>query len=162
MPVEIERKFLVKGETWRSLIEGEGHPIRQGYICRNAQRTVRVRTYGQEGFLTIKTGRVGIVRDEFEYSIPFAHAYELLDRICMRPLIEKTRFCIPWGEFIIEIDEFGGENSGLIVAEVELPDADTVLKTPVWFGEEVTQDLRYRNSQLTVKPYSVWKDIFPN
>ncbi len=159
MPVEIERKFLVKGETWRNLAAGEGQPIRQGYICRNPQRTVRIRTYGKEGFLTIKTGRIGISRQEFEYSIPFEHAHELLDRVCMHPLIEKKRFRIPWGKFTIEVDEFNGENSGLIVAEVELPDETIVLETPDWFGKEVSQDARYRNSQLTVRPYCRWKDM---
>jgi adenylate cyclase len=158
MPVEIERKFLVKGETWRNFVKGAGCPIRQGYICRNPQRTVRVRTCGKEGFLTIKTGRVGLSRDEFEYPIPFAHASELLERICMQPLITKTRFHVPWGEFLIEIDEFQGENAGLIVAEVELPEENAVFEIPDWLGLEVSHDLRYRNSQLTTRPYSQWKD----
>jgi adenylate cyclase len=156
VPVEIERKFLVKGDTWRELVAGEGKPIRQGYICRNPQRTVRVRTYGQEGFLTVKTGRSGISRLEFEYNIPFEHAHELLDKVCMHPLIEKKRFRIPLNGFTIEMDEFSGDNSGLVIAEVELPDVNTVLETPDWFGKEVSQDPRYRNSQLTIKPYCRW------
>lgn len=157
MAVEIERKFLLKGETWKSLAEGEGKPIRQGYICRNTQRTVRVRTYGTKGFLTIKTGRMGISRHEFEYPIPFEHAQELLDRVCMHPLIEKTRFRIPWGNLTIEVDQFHGENAGLVVAEIELPAINTVVKIPDWFGPEVSEDPRYRNSQLVMRPYSEWK-----
>ncbi|PWU05799.1 MAG: adenylate cyclase [Verrucomicrobia bacterium] len=157
MPIEIERKFLVIGEAWRNLVRSDGQAIRQGYVCRNPQRAVRIRTYGKEGFLTIKTGRIGISRQEFEYSIPFEHAHELLERVCMHPLIEKKRFRIPWREFTIEVDEFCGENLGLVVAEVELPSVDTVLEPPEWFGKEVSHDARYRNSQLTIRPYSKWK-----
>lgn len=159
MPVEIERKFLVNGDSWRNLVAGEGQPIYQGYICRNPQRTVRIRTYGKEGFLTIKTGRIGISRHEFEYSIPFEHAQQLLNCVCIHPLIEKKRFRIPWRDFTIEVDEFNGENLGLIVAEVELPDVSTVLEIPDWFGKEVSHDVRYRNSRLTVRPYCRWRDM---
>lgn len=157
MPIEIERKFLVKGEAWRALAEWEGQPIRQGYICRDPQRTVRVRVYGKKGFLTIKTASTGILRDEFEYGIPFDQACELLERVCIHPLIEKTRYRILWGEFVIEVDEFSNENAGLIIAEIELPDEHTALKIPYWLGKDVSQDVRYRNSQLAIKPYGSWE-----
>ncbi len=157
MPLEIERKFLVKGAAWRALVGESGRWIRQGYLCRDPQRTVRVRIYGEEGFLTIKTEGENISRDEFEYGIPSAHASELLERVCLRPLIEKIRYRIPWGRLTIEVDEFHGENSGLIVAEVEFPDAHTVLEPPDWLGEDVSLDLRYRNSQLAFRPYATWK-----
>lgn len=155
MGVEIERKFLVAGEGWRT--QGEPVLLRQGYLSSHAERTVRVRIEGGRGVLTIKSKNVGAARGEWEYEIPVAEAAELLDGLCERPLIEKYRRRIPFGGFVWEVDEFLGENAGLVVAEIELPAEDTVFDKPEWAGEEVTHDLRYLNSRLIKQPYSTWK-----
>ncbi|WP_374582508.1 CYTH domain-containing protein [Pseudoduganella sp.] len=155
MGVEIERKFRVAGEGWRA--QGEPVLLRQGYLSSYAERTVRVRIEGERAVLTIKSKNVGAARGEWEYEIPVAEAAELLDGLCERPLIEKYRRRIPYGGFVWEVDEFLGENAGLVVAEIELPAEDTVFAKPDWAGEEVTHDLRYLNSRLIKQPYSTWK-----
>jgi adenylate cyclase len=155
MGVEIERKFLVKGEGWRA--QGEPVLLRQGYLSSHAERTVRVRIEGERAVLTIKSKNVGAARGEWEYEIPVAEAAELLDRLCERPLIEKHRRRIPYAGFVWEVDEFLGENAGLVVAEIELPAEDAAFDKPDWAGEEVTHDLRYLNSNLVKQPYSTWK-----
>lgn len=155
MGVEIERKFLVKGDDWRTL--GEPVLLRQGYLSSHAERTVRVRIEGERAVLTIKSKNVGAARGEWEYPIPVAEAAELLDRLCERPLIEKYRRRIPYAGFVWEVDEFLGENAGLVVAEIELPAEDAAFDKPDWAGEEVTHDLRYLNSRLIKQPYSTWK-----
>lgn len=153
MAKEIERKFLVTGQQWREGRSGEAY--RQGYLSRQAGRTVRVRTAGGQAFLTIKGPPEGIVRDEYEYPIPMEDAVELF-RLCEGPLIEKTRFLVPYGSFTWEIDEFHGENSGLIVAEIELPSATTPFALPPWVGAEVSDDPRYSNARLSVNPFRNW------
>lgn len=155
MGVEIERKFLVAGEGWRA--QGEPVLLRQGYLSSHAERTVRVRIEGGRAVLTIKSKNVGAARGEWEYEIPVAEAAELLDGLCERPLIEKYRRRIPCGGFVWEVDEFLGENAGLVVAEIELPAEDAAFDKPEWVGEEVTHDLRYLNSRLIKQPYSTWK-----
>lgn len=155
MGVEIERKFLVAGEGWRA--QGEPVLLRQGYLSSQAERTVRVRIEGGRGVLTIKSKNVGAARGEWEYEIPVAEAAELLDGLCERPLIEKYRRRIHFGGFVWEVDEFLGENAGLVVAEIELPAEDAVFDKPDWAGEEVTHDLRYLNSRLIKQPFSTWK-----
>ena len=155
MGVEIERKFLVSGEGWRT--QGEPVLLRQGYLSSHAERTVRVRIEGERAFLTIKSKNIGAARGEWEYPVPVADAAELLDRLCERPLIEKYRRRIPYSGFVWEVDEFLGENAGLVVAEIELPAEDTQFDKPDWAGEEVTHDLRYLNSRLIKQPYSTWK-----
>ncbi|WP_020655984.1 CYTH domain-containing protein [Massilia niastensis] len=154
MGVEIERKFLLTGDDWRAL--GEPVLLRQGYLCTDPMRTVRVRIEGAQGVLTIKGKSVGATRGEWEYPIPLAEAAELLDRLCERPLIEKTRRRIAHAGFVWEVDEFLGENAGLAVAEIELPAEDTVFDKPAWVGQEVTGDQRYYNSSLSRTPYSRW------
>ena len=154
MGKEIERKFLVQGEAWRSLAEGSVY--RQGYLSTEKERVVRVRTIGNEGFLTIKGITVGSTRLEYEYPIPVADANEMLDKLCERPLIEKTRYKIESGGHTWEIDEFGGENQGLVVAEVELSAESEAVDLPDWIGEEVTADPRYFNSNLIAHPFSTW------
>ena len=154
MGVEIERKFLVQGEAWRA----QGTPVllRQGYLSAQPERTVRVRIEGERAVLTIKSKNVGAARGEWEYPIPVADAAELLDRLCERPLIEKYRRRIPFAGFVWEVDEFLGDNAGLVVAEIELPAEDAAFDKPDWVGMEVTQDLRYLNSNLIKHPYSTW------
>ncbi|MFM6190293.1 CYTH domain-containing protein [Planktothrix sp.] len=146
MATEIERKFLVKGDGWRSL--GVGEIYRQGYIANNNGRTVRVRVVGEQGYLTIKGSTTGMKRAEFEYKIPVEDAQELLETLCDRPLIEKTRYKILMGDLTWEVDEFWGENQGLILAEVELETEYQNIDIPDWIGEEVTSDPRYYNSNL--------------
>jgi len=154
MGVEIERKFLVAGDGWRTL----GAPVllRQGYLSADPERTVRVRIEGEQGVLTIKSKSEGASRGEWEYPIPLRDAEELLDRLCERPLVEKYRRRIDFQGFTWEVDEFLGENAGLVVAEIELPAEDTVFDLPDWIGNEVTGERRYYNSSLIRLPYSKW------
>lgn len=156
MGIEIERKFLIATEDWRGLAEGLDY--RQGYLSTAKERTVRVRTIGAQGFLTIKGISIGATRTEFEYEIPVDDAHELLDELCLRPLIEKRRHRVPFGGLIWEIDEFFGENHGLTVAEVELTSEDQDVDLPPWIGEEVTGDPRFFNSSLVERPFSTWND----
>lgn len=152
MAIEIERKFLVVGDAWRNT---PAVFYSQGYLNRDKARTVRVRIAGEEAFLTIKGTSVGASRAEFEYPIPVWDARELL-AMCEQPLIEKNRRKILYEGFIWEVDEFLGENLGLVVAEIELPTEDTVFTRPDWVGEEVTEDARYFNSTLSCTPYTRW------
>jgi CYTH domain-containing protein len=152
MATEIERKFLVKEGIWRNK---ENTKYRQGYLNSAKERIVRVRTIDDKGYLTIKGLTVGATRMEFEYEIPRRDADAMLD-ICEKPLIEKTRYKAEAGGFVWEIDEFFGENQGLIVAEVELESEDQAFPKPDWVGEEVTGDPRYFNSNLIKNPYAKW------
>ena len=154
MGVEIERKFLVAGEAWRTL--GAATLLRQGYLNADPARTVRVRIEGDRGLLTIKSKNVGASRGEWEYAIPLPEAEELLDTLCERPLVEKIRRRIDHAGFTWEVDEFLGENAGLVVAEIELPSEDAAFDKPDWIGQEVTGEKRYYNSSLIRFPYSQW------
>lgn len=155
MPKEIERKFLVKGDAWRELASGEVY--RQGYLSSTKERTVRVRTAGKNGYLTIKGINVRATRREYEYPIPLKDADEMLDKLCQRPLIEKNRYRISYRGLTWEVDEFSGENKGLIIAEVELSDENQDIELPEWIGREVTGDAKYYNANLVQYPYSQWK-----
>lgn len=155
MSKEIERKFLVNGNAWRTLAQGVLY--RQGYLNSAKERTVRVRTAGEKGFLTVKGITNGVTRSEFEYEIPFADANKMLSGLAEKPLIEKRRFKIPAGSLVWEIDEFLGENAGLIVAEIELPNEDAPFERPDWLGREVSNDPRYFNSNLVRHPFSQWQ-----
>jgi CYTH domain-containing protein len=154
MGKEIERKFLVKDNSWRG--QAPGKRYRQGYLSTVKERTVRVRIAGDEGFLTIKGITVGASRSEYEYEIPVADANEMLDKLCERPLIEKTRYRISHAGLVWEVDEFEGENRGLITAEVELKDEHQAVTLPDWIGQEVTGDPRYFNANLVAKPFTTW------
>jgi adenylate cyclase len=154
MAKEIERKFLVRDNTWRGRDGGKRY--RQGYLSIAKERTVRVRTTGDKGFITIKGMSVGATRSEYEYEIPLADANEMLDRLCERPLIEKTRYRVSHEGLAWEIDEFEGENRGLIIAEVELKDETKSVTLPGWIGQEVTGDPRYFNANLVANPFSQW------
>lgn len=156
MPTEIERKFLVRGEQWRRGATAVRY--RQGYLCAEKERAVRVRTAGDKGYLTIKGLSRGAARAEYEYEIPLGEANEMLDSLCHRPLIEKKRYRIPAGDLVWEVDEFEGENAGLIVAEVELKSADQPVDLPPWAGQEVTDDPRYYNASLVRNPYGRWHE----
>lgn len=152
MAIEIERKFLVTGDAWRS---APAVFYSQGYLNRDKSRTVRVRIAGEEAFLTIKGQSVGASRAEFEYPIPLWDARELLG-LCEQPLVEKYRRKILFEGLVWEVDEFLGENQGLVVAEVELPDEMAHFTKPEWVGKEVTDDPRYFNSNLSKAPFSSW------
>jgi len=152
MGKEIERKYLIKGETWRTK---EGTKYRQGYLNSIKERVVRVRTIDDQGYLTIKGITVGATRLEFEYPVPLEDANQLLE-LCEKPLIEKNRYKVKHEGMIWEIDEFFGENDGLIVAEVELQSEEQEFMKPEWLGEEVTGDPRYFNSNLIKHPFTEW------
>ena len=153
MPVEIERKFLVKGDDWR---KGPGVHISQGYLNRDKERTVRVRLAGDKAFLTVKGCVSSSVHTEYEYEIPVSHAQELL-KMCDGPVLDKIRYAVDFNGLRWEIDEFLGENRGLVVAEVELQAKNQHLDLPGWIGQEVTGDPRYYNSSLSSHPFSKWE-----
>jgi adenylate cyclase len=155
MGVEIERKFLLKNHDWRT--HATGSIYRQGYLNSEKGRTVRVRTIGEKGLLTIKGPAVDGVRLEFEYEIPLVDAEEMLNRLCHKPLIEKIRYKLQYHGFVWEIDEFKGENAGLILAEVELNAPDQRFDLPPWIATEVTGDPRYYNANLVRNPFCRWR-----
>lgn len=152
MGIEIERKFLVCGQGWR---QGQALRYSQGYLNRAAERTVRVRIAGEQAFLTIKGRSQGASRLEFEYPVPLADA-QALQQLCEGPLIEKTRYTLEQDGLRWEVDEFHGENTGLVLAEVELASEDQAITRPDWLGEEVTGDERYYNSRLSEQPFGRW------
>jgi adenylate cyclase len=154
MGTEIERKFLVRDNTFRSLAQGTRY--RQGYLSSTKERVVRVRTIDDKGFLTIKGITTGATRAEYEYEIPVKEAEAMLDGLCEKPLIEKDRYKIAHKGLIWEIDEFFGENQGLILAEVELESEDQPYDKPEWITDEVTGDPKYFNSNLIQNPYKNW------
>lgn len=155
MAQEIERKFLVKGDFKRESFQDTR--ITQGYLSSVPERTVRVRVKGSKGFLTIKGigDTSGVSRYEWEREIPVAEARELL-QICEPGVIDKTRYLVKQGGHTYEVDEFYGDNDGLVVAEVELASADEAFEKPEWLGEEVTGDVRYYNAMLMKTPYKKW------
>ena len=155
MAQEIERKFLVKGDFKSEAFKATRIP--QGYLCSVPERTVRVRVKGDKGFITIKGigNESGASRFEWEKEILVAEVQDLL-KLCEPGIIDKTRYLVKAGEFTFEVDEFYGENEGLTVAEVELPDENAVFEHPEWLGEEVTGDKRYYNSMLMKNPYKNW------
>ncbi len=153
MPFEIERKYLVIGGQWKQEM-----PVRicQGYLNSDKERTVRVRLEGDKATLAVKGLNRGVTRSEYEYSIPVADAVELL-KMCQGPLLEKNRHAVFFDGLQWEVDEFLGENEGLIVAEVELTSADQSFNCPQWLGLEVTEDPRYCNSNLCTHPFCKWR-----
>ena len=152
MALEIERKFLVTGNDWR---DGVGVQFSQGYLNRDKNRTVRVRVAGNQGFLTIKGATSGATRTEFEYEIPVSDAESLL-KMCEGPIIQKVRRNIDYKGFKWEVDEFQGDNLGLVVAEIELSDENQPFEKPSWIGKEVTYDARYFNANLAQHPFNTW------
>lgn len=157
MPLEIERKFLVQGE-YKHLAYHHSH-IKQGYISSSNGRTVRVRIRGEKGYLTIKgpSNHAGLARYEFEKEIELADAEDLM-RICEPGIIDKTRYLIRSGNHVFEVDEFYGENEGLVLAEVELSDENEAFDRPEFLGREVTGDRRFYNSHMRKNPYMLWKN----
>ncbi len=153
MGIEIERKFLVKDDSWKAEA-GEGQVYRQGYLCSGHGKTVRVRIIGAQAFLTIKGPTNGISRSEFEYEIPVADAEAMLS-LCGN-LVEKTRYIIEHAGMPWELDVFAGANDGLVMAEIELDAEDQSIELPDWAGEEVSGDPRYYNAYLAEHPFAKW------
>ena len=152
MGTEIERKFLVAGDQWR---EADATYYCQGYLNRDQNRTVRVRVAGDQAWLTVKSLTTNMTRAEFEYLVPLEDARQML-QLCELPPIEKRRRVIEFAGMSWEVDEFLGENEGLVVAEIELQSETQPFEVPDWVGEEVTDDPRYFNSRLSVDPYKTW------
>jgi len=156
MAVEIEKKFLVTSKDWK---EGSSSTIYyQGYLCSGSGQTVRVRIAGDKAWLTIKGKHTNISRLEFEYPLPKDDAQVMLAEVCEQPIIHKRRFLKIYKGFTWEIDEFYGDNQGLVVAEIELTSEDQQFPRPDWLGEEVSHESRYYNASLRIYPYSMWKD----
>lgn len=155
MALEIERKYLVINEKWRESVESE-KSIRQGYLSSSGSASVRVRIAGDKANINIKSATAGISRLEYEYDIPLQDAEELLDQLAEKPLIEKTRYRVRQGDHLWDLDQFFGENQGLVVAEVELDAEDEAFEKPEWAGDEVSDDRRYYNASLIKHPYSRW------
>ncbi|MEO2217127.1 CYTH domain-containing protein [Chromobacterium vaccinii] len=153
MALEIERRFVVSGDGWRGLAPAVQY--RQGYLSVEKERTVRVRVVGEQAWLTLKSNISNVSRHEFEYSIPLADAQTIMAAMCPM-VVDKLRHRIEHGGFVWEVDEFFGDNAGLVLAEIELPYEDTPFAKPAWVGEEVTEDGRYTNAYLSKNPYSRW------
>ncbi|AUH52969.1 adenylate cyclase [Chromobacterium sp. ATCC 53434] len=153
MALEIERRFVVSGDGWRGLAPAVQY--RQGYLSVEKERTVRVRVVGEQAWLTLKGHISNVSRHEFEYAIPLADAQTIMDAMCPM-VVDKLRHRIEHQGFVWEVDEFFGENAGLVLAEIELPAEDTPFAKPQWIGEEVTEDGRYTNAYLSKKPYRSW------
>lgn len=155
MGLEIERKFLLRSDAWRDEV-GDSVRLIQGYLLRSDRSAIRVRIKGDVAELNIKHTLDGISRLEYEYEIPVADARGIIEHVAQRPLIDKTRHYVAHGGQLWEIDEFHGENAGLILAEIELETVDQRFARPTWLGEEVSDDPRYYNSNLSKLPYSRW------
>ncbi len=157
MAQEIERKFLVLNESWRE-DAGPRVYISQGYLGEAQGASVRVRVEGERANINIKGATLGISRTEYEYPIPLDEALEMLKNLCLKPLIEKSRYKVKVGNHTWEVDLFAGDNAGLIVAEVELASEDQPFEKPAWAGDEVSDDPRYYNVCLVKHPYKDWHD----
>ena len=154
MALEIERKYLIDLEKISPL--ENGIRIKQGYLSTNKDSVVRVRVKNDKAYLTIKGSNSGIARLEFEYEIPLNEANEMLEKLCQKPIIDKTRYIINHENHTWEVDVFYGDNDGLVVTEVELSSEDEAINLPIWIKEEVSHDDRYYNSNLMKHPYKDW------
>lgn len=155
MALEIERKYLVKNDSWRDLVESQAH-IMQGYLANNDNAVVRVRVKGDAAYITVKGAAEGISRSEYEYRIPVEDGTAMLRDLAVLPVIDKVRHNVRSGGHLWELDIFAGENQGLVMAEVELQADDEVFEMPEWAGEEVSEDPRYYNVNLALHPYKSW------
>lgn len=156
MAIEIERKFLVDASLLPKLVGGK--KIKQGYLPSSNNTVTRIRLKGDKAFLTIKgeNNAAGTSRLEFEYSIPPADAEQMIRELCQQPVVEKVRYEIPLGGHVCELDIFGGDNEGLLVAEIELASESEVFERPEWLTKEVTGDPKYYNSSLIKTPFKAW------
>ncbi|SRR5690554_106102 len=158
MAYEIERKFLVDGDYKSKSFKA--YPIKQGYLSLSGVSVVRVRLKGEKAYITVKSSVVSgtLKRNEWEYEIPKDDAEEML-KLCEESLIDKTRYLVKVGKHVFEVDEFNGDNEGLLIAEVELEHEDEHFEKPEWLGEEVTDNVRYYNSFLSIHPYNKWNSL---
>lgn len=161
MAREIERKFLLKNDAWRQAVSQQTRYM-QGYLNQidesNCKSSVRIRIEGEQANINIKSLEIGLSRDEYEYPIPLADAENMLSKLAIGPIIEKIRHLVHYEGLIWEIDEFLGDNAGLLIAEVELESEQQVLTLPDWLGEEVTDDVKYYNISLSQHPYKDWSE----
>ena len=155
MAIEIEHKFLLNDESWREKVK-KAIIFKQGYLSSIPTTSIRVRISDEQAWLNIKSATIGNKRMEFEYEIPLTDANQIIELLCKKPIIEKTRHYVENENNTWEIDEFHGENQGLIVAEIELDSETQPFTIPEWIGQEVTQDIRYYNNNLAVNPYNSW------
>ncbi len=155
MATEIERKFLVLNEDWQAHVNTELHIV-QGYLATNEFSSTRIRIQNDKANINIKSATLGITRTEFEYAIPVDDAQLMIDNLCIKPVIEKTRYIVKHMQHSWEIDVFSSDNKGLIVAEIELSSPDETFEKPSWLGEEVSNDARYYNVCLVKNPYKTW------
>lgn len=155
MGVEIERKFLVDHDKWEQVLKPAGTLYRQGYLLNDDHRTIRVRVTDKQGYITLKGASSGISRKEYEYMIPVSDGIELLDGFA-KSEVEKVRYRIDFAGHLWEVDEFLGDNAGLIMAEIELKQETATFERPDWITNEVSDDERYYNSYLSVHPYKTW------
>jgi len=155
MAIEIEHKFLLANNNWRDHVT---HSIqyRQGYLSSQPTSSIRIRVSANKAWLNVKSATIGTHRHEYEYEIPLQDANEMINILCRKPIIEKVRHFVIHEGKTWEIDEFDGDNQGLIVAEIELSEIDQTFSKPEWLGKEVTHDLRYYNNNLAMHPYSEW------
>jgi adenylate cyclase len=157
MAIEIERKFLVRDNSWRTSSTGSAR-IRQGYFARTPLLRARIRIYGEKGYITLKSEPGVLVRHEYEYEIPKAEAIEMIKQFSIEPIIIKTRYDVPFEGVVWAVDVFEGANTGLVLAEAELKSANQSLALPPWAGDEVTNDRRYGNSNLARYPFITWDE----
>ena len=157
MATEIEHKYLLANDNWRKSIS-DSIVMRQGYLTSDSSSSIRVRISNHGAKLNIKSATIGNMRQEYEYDIPLQDANEIINTLCRKPLIEKTRHFIKQGHHTWEIDEFTGDNDGLIVAEIELLELNEKFAIPEWIGKEVTEDFRYYNNNLSLNPYKLWTE----
>ncbi|WP_411727695.1 CYTH domain-containing protein [Methyloglobulus sp.] len=157
MAIEIEHKFLLTNDDWRGHVQ-KSIKYKQGYLNSQPSSSIRIRIADNQGWLNIKSATVGTERLEFEYEIPLSDADEIINTLCCKPLIEKTRHFVPNDHNMWEIDEFEGDNKDLIIAEIELPEIGKTFLKPPWLGAEVTHDLRYYNNNLVANPYKKWNN----
>ena len=161
MAREIERKYLLKNDDWKKLAYQKTF-YAQGYLNdiseKSAKSSVRVRLEGDKAKMNIKSLEIGLSRDEYEYEIPFDEAQKMLQTLAVGPVIEKDRYLVKYGAHTWEVDEFYGDNAGLVVAEVELASEDEEILLPDWAGREVTEEVRYYNVSLSKKPFNSWSE----
>ncbi len=153
--MEIERKFLVNKNYWDKISKPIGDKIIQGYLLKDKNKTIRIRVLQDKAYITLKGETKNISREEYEFPIPVGAAYDILKKFC-KETVEKTRYKIIYKGKIWEVDEFHGENDGLILAEIELNNEKEIFELPEWIEEEVTHDPRYYNSNLASNPYKQW------
>mgnify|MGYP000214471366 FL=1 len=155
MALEIEHKFLLKNDNWKTEVS-RSVQYKQGYLISDKKRSVRIRTSDEQAWLNIKSATIGTSRQEYEYEIPYQEGLEILNTLCQKPILEKVRHFVTFEQHTWEIDVFTGDNLGLIVAEVELSKIGEYFAKPNWIGKEVTQEIRYYNNSLCKDPYKNW------